>query len=62
MCEDKTRLFGHSPFDLNRDGKVSGSEIAFVEEAFFEGEENGDFTQKSKKAHKSNGHTGESCQ
>ena len=30
------RLFGHSAFDLNRDGKISGAEWAFINETFFE--------------------------
>ena len=30
------RLFGHSAFDLNRDGKISGAEWAFINDTFFE--------------------------
>ena len=29
------RLFGHSAFDLNRDGKISGAEWAFINDTFF---------------------------
>ena len=30
------RLFGHSAFDLNRDGKIDGAEWAFINDTFFE--------------------------
>ena len=30
------RLFGHSVFDLNRDGKIDGAEWAFINDTFFE--------------------------
>ena len=30
------RLLGHSAFDLNRDGKISGAEWAFINYIFFE--------------------------
>ncbi len=30
------RLFGHSAFDLNRDGKIYGAEWAFINDTFFE--------------------------
>ena len=30
------RLFGHSTFDLNRDGKIDGAEWAFINDTFFE--------------------------
>ena len=30
------RFFGHSAFDLNRDGKISGAEWAFINDTFFE--------------------------
>lgn len=32
----KNGLFGHSAFDLNRDGKISGAEWAFINDTLFE--------------------------
>ena len=36
MTGPMDRLFGHSAFDLNRDGKISGAEWAFINDTFFE--------------------------
>ena len=30
------RLFGHSAFDLNRDGKIDGAEWAYINDTLFE--------------------------
>lgn len=36
MTGPMDRLFGHSAFDLNSDGKISGAEWAFINDTFFE--------------------------
>ena len=36
MAGPMDRLFGHSAFDLNRDGKISGAEWAFINDTLFE--------------------------
>ena len=36
MTGPMDRLFGHSAFDLNRDGKIDGAEWAFINDTFFE--------------------------
>ena len=36
MIGPMDRLFGHSAFDLNHDGKISGGEWAFINEVLFE--------------------------
>ena len=36
MTGPMDRLFGHSAFDLNRDGKISGAEWAFINDTLFE--------------------------
>ncbi len=30
------KLFGNTPFDLDRDGKISASEMAFINDTFYE--------------------------
>ena len=36
MTGPMDRLFGHSAFDLNRDGKIDGAEWVFINDTFFE--------------------------
>ncbi len=36
MTGPMDKIFGHSAFDLNRDGKISGAEWAFINDTFFE--------------------------
>ncbi len=36
MTGPMDKIFGYSAFDLNRDGKISGAEWAFINETFFE--------------------------
>ena len=36
MTGPMDRLFGHSAFDLNRDGKIDGAEWAFINDTLFE--------------------------
>ena len=43
MSGPMDRLFGHSAYDLNRDGKISGSEWAFISDTFFESDNNNHF-------------------
>ncbi len=36
------KMFGHSAFDLNNDGKISGAEWAFIDEVLFNEDKNYD--------------------
>ncbi len=39
MAGPMDRLFGHTAFDLNHDGKINAAEWAFIDEVIFKEEE-----------------------